>query len=64
MKISTAVNEIANPVGTLARKSPLLGIVWHLYRAAMAIQRLLKRDKYEPLNSCDFRAQRAGIPIR
>ena len=45
MKVTTAVNEIANPVGTLARKSPLFGMVWHLYRAAMAFQRLLKTGR-------------------
>ena len=45
MKISTAVNEVANPVGTLARMSPLFGMVWHLYRAAMAIQRLLNKEQ-------------------
>jgi len=42
MKLTTAVNEAANPVGTLSRKYPAFSIAWHLYRAVMAGLRLMK----------------------
>jgi len=42
MKLTTAVNEVANPVGTLSRKFPAFGVGWHLYRAFTACLRLIE----------------------